>query len=116
MKPLIVLMIIDVILGVLKTTFKEKSYMSKNFINGIFKKGGILLLIVASGYFEYYSNIENFETLVIFSMMFYEFTSILENLKCLGVPVNEIPFLNKFTGKDNQNDNNKHDFTANEKE
>ncbi len=89
---------IDIVLGVFKalSTKGRFSFRSKTFYNGVIRKAAYFLLIFAVILIKDYTEIPNLSGALIGLFSLYEFSSILENLNEIGVPIHRIPGLARF--------------------
>ena len=102
-RTLLILMAIDFITGVIKG-FKNKNANSQRAYKGLWKKLGIILIVVGTSQIDFI--LHGVRTLVLMFYISTEFLSVLENAAILGVPIPEKLKLSLEQYRDNQNKEN----------
>lgn len=105
-RTLLIMMAIDFITGVIKG-FKNKNANSQRAYKGLWKKLGIILIVVGTSQVDFI--LHGVRTLVLMFYISTEFLSVLENAAILGVPIPEKLKLSLEQYRDNQNKKEKNE-------
>lgn len=105
-RTLLIMMAIDFITGIIKG-FKNKNANSQRAYKGLWKKLGIILIVVGTSQVDFI--LHGVRTLVLMFYISTEFLSVLENVAILGVPIPEKLKLSLEQYRDNQNKKEKNE-------
>ena len=105
-RTLLIMMAIDFITGIIKG-FKNKNANSQRAYKGLWKKLGIILIVVGISQVDFI--LHGVRTLVLMFYISTEFLSVLENVAILGVPIPEKLKLSLEQYRDNQNKKEKNE-------